>query len=79
MRPRTKRRLKFYLNVVAIIGLSLAVGILFEYLASLTWQMRFGLIDLKYEYFIAAAAILFMMFLADIVLFFRLVMRREYW
>lgn len=79
MRLRTKMRIKFYLNLVAIISLTIAVGVFFEYLAWLSWRMKYGLANVTYELFAVMAAILFIMVLTDIFLFFRLILRRQYW
>lgn len=77
MRPRTKRRLKFYLTLVGIVALSLSIGIVFQYVAFMAWQSRFGLLEVKYEIFLTMAAVLFVMCIADIYLFFRLITKRE--
>jgi len=72
-------RLKFYLNVLGIISLTVVVGIFFQYLGWLAWRMRIGLIDIKYEIFAAMAFVLFILTIVDIVLFLRLIIRRKYW
>lgn len=72
-------RLKFYLNLAGIVLFSIAVGVVFEYMAWLAWQMKLGMINVRYEAFAAMAIILLIMFIADIILFFRLILRREYW
>ena len=77
MRPRTKRRLQFYLTLVGIVVLSLSIGIVFQYVAFIAWQSRYGLLEIKYEVFIIMAAILFVMCITDIYLFFRLITKRE--
>lgn len=76
---KTKRRLIFYLNLVAIISLTVTAGMFFEYLGFLAWRMEIGLIDIKHGYFMAMAGVLFIIVIVDIVLFFRLILRRQYW
>jgi len=72
-------RLKFYLNAVVIISLTVVVGVFFSYLGWLSWQMKLGQVDIRYELFAAMAFILFVMTIVDIVLFLRLLLRRKYW
>ncbi|MDH5782310.1 MAG: hypothetical protein OEZ35_01405 [Candidatus Bathyarchaeota archaeon] len=78
MKLRTKRKLKFYLSLAGIILLTLAVGIFFEYVAFLAWQMHLQVIQIKYEIFAAMASILFIMCILDIFLFLRLIIKRHY-
>jgi hypothetical protein len=79
LKLRTKMRLKFYLNAVVIISLTVVVGVFFSYLGWLSWQMKLGQVDIRYELFAAMAFILFVMTIVDIVLFLRLLLRRKYW
>lgn len=78
MRKRTKLKLKFYASLVAVITLTLVVGIFFGYIAFLAWQIRYGLISIRTELFATMAAVLFIMCVTDIILFFYLVMKRKY-
>ncbi len=79
MRVRTKMRLKFYLSLAGLVVLTLLIGVLFQYLAWLTWRIRLGDMTIKYEVFMAMAAALFIMCVTDIVLFFRLILKKQYW
>lgn len=79
MKERTKMKLKFYLSLMGIIALTVYIGVIFQYLAWLSWQMRLGLLPAKYDLFWAMAIILFIMCIVDIVLFFRIIIQRKYW
>jgi len=72
-------RLKFYLTLAGFVLFSILTGVFFSYLVWLGWKMQLNFVSIKYEYFMAMAVILFIMFVSDIVLFFRLILRRQYW
>ena len=78
MKLKTKLKLKFYVSLVAILFFTVVIGVFFQYLSWLTWQMSLGTIHMKYEIFMTMAVILFLMCITDIVLFFRLILKRQY-
>jgi hypothetical protein len=79
MRQRTKYKIKFYLTLVGLLGYSVVVGVFFAYLASMAWQMQMKYMPPRYDLFWTLAIILFIMFVADIILFFHFIMKRRYW
>lgn len=79
MKLRTKLRLKFYVSLVGMLLLTIVVGVFFQYVVWVAWQMHLGITVIKYEIFVAMAVILFLMCIADIVIFFRLILKRQYW
>lgn len=79
MKLRTKLKLKFYLSLMMLVLFTLGTGIVFEYIVWLGWKMQLGLSAVPYEQFIAMAMILLIMCIFDIVLFFRLILKRQYW
>ena len=79
MKSRTKWKLKFYLSLVGLVTLTVAIGVLFQYLAFCAWTARVrGFLPIKYELFMTMAAISFVMCITDIYLFFYLIMKRKY-
>ncbi|UCC33502.1 MAG: hypothetical protein JSW53_00375 [Candidatus Bathyarchaeota archaeon] len=78
MRGRTKRKLKFYLSLLGLAVLTIVTGVFFVYLAYISWQMGHGLGEIKYELFVTMGAILFVMCITDIFLFFHLIIKRKY-
>lgn len=79
MKLRTKLKLKFYLSLMILVLFTLGTGIVFEYIVWLGWKMQLGLSAVPYEQFIAMAMILLIMCILDIVFFFRLILKRQYW
>ena len=79
MKLRTKLKLKFYLSLTILVLFTLGTGIVFEYIVWLGWKMQLGLSAVPYEQFIAMAMILLIMCILDIVFFFRLILKRQYW
>ena len=79
MKLKTKLRLKFYLSLLGVVLLTIVVGVLFSYLVFLGWHAQLGRQIIPYDLFMIMAAILFVMSVTDIYLFFHLVMRRQYW
>lgn len=80
MKLRTKMRLKFYLSLAILVLSTIATGVLFEYVGWNLWRMQLGLTPtIEYRYFGIMAIILFLLCIVDIVLFFRLILRRQYW
>ena len=78
MRLRTKLKLKFYLSLLGVILLTILVGVFFSYLVFLGWHAQLGRPIIPYDIFMIMAAVLFIMSVADIYLFFHLVMKRRY-
>lgn len=79
MKLRTKLKLKFYLSLMILILFTVVTGIVFEYVVWLGWKQQLGLSVVPYEHFMAMAIILLIMSVSDIVLFFRLILKRQYW
>jgi len=79
MKLRTKLKLKFYLSLMILVLFTVGTGIVFEYIVWLGWKMQLGLSAVPYEQFIAMAMILLIMCILDIVFFFRLILKRQYW
>jgi len=77
MRPRTKRRLTFYLSLVGVVALTIVVGLISQYLIYLGSQLRLGFQTIRYDLYITLAAILFIMCISDIYLFFHLIVKRR--
>ncbi|MDH5451239.1 MAG: hypothetical protein OEZ29_06630 [Candidatus Bathyarchaeota archaeon] len=78
MKGRTKRQLKFYLSLAGLATLTIVTGIVFIYIAWLAWAVERRLALIRFELFATMAAILFIMCIADIFLFFRLIIKRRY-
>jgi len=79
MKERTKMKLKFYASLVGIVGLTVYIGVIFQYLAWVSWQVRHGFMPPKYGLFWVMAIVLFILCITDIVLFFRLIIQKRYW
>ena len=77
MRQRTKRKLTFYLSLVGVVALTIVVGLISQYLIYLGWQLRLGFQTIRYDLYITLAAILFIMCISDIYLFFHLIVKRR--
>ena len=77
MRQRTKRKLTFYLSLVGVVALTIVVGLISQYLIYLGSQLRLGFQTIRYDLYITLAAILFIMCISDIYLFFHLIVKRR--
>jgi uncharacterized membrane protein len=79
MKERTKLRLKFYGSIVGLVAYTLLIGAFFQFLEWYGWHMRLERPGFKYDMYITMAIILYVMFIVDIVLFFRLIIQKRYW
>lgn len=79
MKLRTKMKLKFYLSLAMLVLLTVVVGIVFEYVVWLGWQMKLGVTAVPYLHFLVMAVVLLIMTITDVVLFFFLILKRKYW